>query len=98
MSAVIELTLEAFIERFQPLPHPHGASGGLDFGSGSCLLETFGDDLARVQASHPATIWTLLDGDGELYLASGIHFVNRLGYVGCQHPVPDGHAFECVLD
>lgn len=29
--------------------------------------------------------WTLLDCDGKSILATGFHFVNRLGYVQCRH-------------
>jgi len=47
------------------------------------VAETYGDDLYDVQKhneSHPKTVWTILDVDGELIIAAGYHYVNRLQY------------------
>jgi hypothetical protein len=55
-----------------------------------CLFETYGEELAFVRQQDPRTVWTLLDGDdGDLYVASGYHFVNRIGYLVSTVPVPD---------
>ena len=36
-------------------------------------------------------MWTLIDGDdGDLYVASGLHFVNRIGYLLSRDPVAEG--------
>jgi hypothetical protein len=36
-------------------------------------------------------VWTLIDGDdGDLYVASGLHLVNRIGYLLSRDPVPEG--------
>jgi hypothetical protein len=54
------------------------------------LLETYGDELAFVEALHASTpqhVWTLLDGDdGELYVCAGFHFVNRVNYLITDRP------------
>lgn len=35
-------------------------------------------------------IWTVVDGDdGKLYLTTGVHYVNRVGYVLCEVPFSD---------
>ena len=45
------------------------------------LLETFGDDLARVRSAPSGHVWTVLEGDdGNLYVSAGFHFVNRVAY------------------
>ena len=45
-------------------------------------LETFGADaktVAKINQESPNRLWTVVDGDdGELYLVSGYHHVNRV--------------------
>lgn len=60
----------------------------LDNSEGSTLFETYGDDLATVEAADPLTVWTILEGeDDNQYLAPGFHTVNRLGYVLAEKPI-----------
>ncbi|MBL9118533.1 MAG: hypothetical protein JNL80_01305 [Phycisphaerae bacterium] len=41
-----------------------------------------GDELTFVARQDPLTVWTLVDGDdSSLYLLSGFHVVNRIGYL-----------------
>jgi hypothetical protein len=85
----IELSEDVFDETY-PLLRNHlnpNASWGDGEGSG-CLFETYGEELDFVRKQDPRTIWTLLDGDdGDLYLASGYHLVNRIGYLVSSVPV-----------
>jgi hypothetical protein len=47
-----------------------------------CMFETFSPELDAVAAADPACVWTIVDGeDGSLWLLSGCHPVNRLGYL-----------------
>lgn len=66
------------------------------YGDGpGCLFETYGEQLAFVQQQHPATIWTFIDNDdGDQYVLSGYHFVNRIGYLLSTEPVPEGTNIE----
>src|SRR5580658_9909359 len=86
----IELSENAFDTTY-PLVLNHinpNAGWGNDEGSG-CLFETYGSELDFVRRQDPRTIWTLLDGDdGDLYLVSGYHLVNRIGYLVSTVPVP----------
>lgn len=43
-------------------------------------------EMKALEGHTSETVWTLLEEDGQLYLESGIRFVNRLGYVVCQVP------------
>jgi hypothetical protein len=44
------------------------------------MLETYGEDIARVVATDTNLIWTLVETDyGEL-ISSGYAYVNRIGY------------------
>ena len=91
MSEFIDLTEEEFDDRY-PLKTNHlnpSASWVLGDSDG-CLFETYGEELAFVRRQDPRTIWTLVDGDdGDMYLISGFHFVNRVGYLLSTIAVPD---------
>ena len=90
--SLIEITEDEFDARY-PLrtnhlnPHASWAFGD-DRG---CLFETYGEELAFVRQQDRRTIWTLVDGDdGDQYLQSGFHIVNRIGYLLSTVPVPEG--------
>jgi hypothetical protein len=68
MTIDCDLTEDDFLARFKPVPNPIDPSAGFD----GCLFETFGEDLAY----DPNLVWTVLDGDGQLAIASGFHFEN----------------------
>jgi hypothetical protein len=93
----VEITEDEFDERFPLMPNhlnPNASWSCGDSGAG-CLFETFGSELAFVRQQDPRTIWTLIDGeDGDLYLVSGYHFVNRIGYLVGSTIVPDGVFIE----
>lgn len=87
----IELTEDQFAEQYPLLLNhlnPQASWGGEQ---GGCLFETYGEELAFVGEQDPRTVWTLIDGnDGDLCVLSGIHFVNRIGYLLSERPVPEG--------
>lgn len=71
------LTEEQFAEQY-PLTVNHldtnAAWDGYQF-------ETYGAELQFVREQDPACIWTIMDDDNRnLRVASGYHFVNRIGY------------------
>ncbi len=73
----ISLSDETFWERFKPLKNHLVPSAPFD----DCMFETYGPELAFVQSQSEALVWTVLDCDGEIFIGSGWHFVNRLGYI-----------------
>jgi hypothetical protein len=89
--SLIELTEDEFDASY-PLRtnhlNPHASwTYGDDRG---CLFETYGEELDFVRQQDPRTIWTFVDGDdGDQYLLSGFHFVNRIGYLLSTVPVPE---------
>jgi hypothetical protein len=88
----IELSEDDFDAKYPLVKNHIDPSAGwvIDEGPG-CLFETYGEELDFVRKQDPHTIWTLLDGDdGDLYVASGYHLVNRIGYLLSTVPVPDG--------
>ena len=94
MSTDCELTEDDFLARFKPVPNPIDPGAGFD----GCLFETFGDDLAYVQAQDPNLVWTVLDSDGQLSIASGFHVVNRLGYLIASVPVAPDHIYSVACE
>ncbi|ALV27389.1 hypothetical protein [Pannonibacter phragmitetus] len=64
------------------------------------MFETFGPELDAVSAADPACIWTLVssDDDDGLYLLSGCHFVNRMGYLVTERPWAGDGQLEIRLD
>jgi hypothetical protein len=86
----IQLTEDEFDDQF-PLVvnhlNPNASWGFAD--AGGCLFETYDTELEFVQKQDASNIWTLIDGDdGDLYVVSGYHHVNRIGYLISLAPVP----------
>lgn len=55
-------------------------------------FETYGIELGFVLGiahESPAKVWTLVEGDGGLYIVSGYHLVNRLNYFITEVPSED---------
>ncbi len=94
---IIGMTEDEFDAQYPLVPNhinPNATWSLSESGSG-CLFETFGEELAFVRHQEPRTIWTLIDGeDGDMYVVSGYHFVNRVGYLISKAPVPDGVFIE----
>lgn len=64
-----------------------------------CMFETFGPELDAVAAADPACVWTIVDGeDDRLWLLSGCHFVNRMGYLVTERPWAGEVQLEIRLD
>ena len=90
---------DTFIERFRPKPNHLDFTGGFDFGEGCCLFSSAGKDVKYVLAQRPNTIWTVVEGDdGQLVIESGLHFVNRLGYLVTDVPREDGVTYTVTLE
>ena len=90
-----ELSEEAFDADYPLVPNHLNPRATCAFGdAGGCLFETYGEELAFVRQQDPRCIWTFLDGDDAQYVVSGMHFVNRIGYLISKVPVPDGVFIE----
>ncbi len=89
------LTEEQFDERFPLLTNHLDGNASYD----GCMFETYGPELAFVRQQNPDCIWTLMtDDNGLLCLASGYHFVNRLGYLISTVPVEAGLDYFVPLE
>jgi hypothetical protein len=102
-TTTITLT-EAQLDALFPLVPNHlnpPATWSVDEGPG-CLFETVGPELDFVRQQDPRRVWTLVDSDERQHLLSGIHFVNRIGYLVSRVSLPEGVnavvTLECVSD
>lgn len=95
----IELTEDEFDERFPLVPNHINPSAGWAVGEGGgCLFETYGAELAFIREQDARFVWTLIDGDdGDMYLVSGFHRVNRVGYLISSNPIPEGTCVQVHL-
>jgi len=96
MNNTYTLTEDQFYREYQPQQNPFDNNASW----GGCMLETYGKELEHVKTVFqyaPRRVWTVLDCDGKTILASGFHFVNRIGYVITANPAPEGLYIE-VLD
>jgi hypothetical protein len=92
----IQLTEDEFDERYALVVNPFNPHASWGFGDNEgCLFETYGEELDFVRRQDPQCVWTFVDGDnGDLYVISGFHWVNRIGYLVSREPVPMGTVVE----
>lgn len=97
---LIEFTEDEFDDRYPLVSNHINPSAGWAIGDtgGGCLFETHGEEFAFVKRYDPRKVWTLVDGDdGDMYLISGLHFVNRVGYLLSTVPVPENVTIQVHL-
>jgi hypothetical protein len=91
-----ELTEDEFMARFKPMRGNHTGDQSSGTGLfGDCYFECHGKDEEYVTAYDSNRIWTLVDGERpqDVVLISGLHFVNRCGYLIATVPTEPGHSY-----
>ncbi len=99
MSTMIELNEDQFASQYNPIANQLNPNASFDWGDEfGTLFETFGEELEFVLQQDSLNVWTIVDGDdGDLYVNSGLHFVNRIGYLISQVPVAEHLAIQVRL-
>lgn len=99
MTTLITLSEDQFESRFPLIRNHLNPTACWDAGDGyGCLFDTTGPELDFIQQSNPLTVWTVVDGeDGDLYVISGCHFVNRIGYLVSATAVDAGVQIEAPI-
>ncbi len=90
MTQFTELTEDEFDSEYPLIVNHLNPSAGWAFDDqGGCLFETFGPEYEFVRQQDPQQVWTLVDADdGQMAVISGLHFVNRIGYLISEIPLP----------
>lgn len=91
-----EISEVQFEEEFQPVANVFNP----DASWGGWLFEPDGKELAMVNAifrAAPGKVWTVLERDGKQVISSGMHIVNRVGYIITAGAVPS-HQTITVID
>jgi hypothetical protein len=99
-STDIVLTEDEFDNQY-PLRRNHlnpNAGWGTDKDGDGCLFETYGEEIEFVRNQDPATVWTWVDSDDGPLLLSGLHYVNRIGYLVSTKPRPPNTWVIVLLD
>lgn len=90
------LTHTAWCADYRPLTNP--CRDRTDAPFGGMMFETFGPELDAVRAADPACVWTLVQDGAGLYILSGIHVANRLGYFMTERPWSGDRQAEIRVD
>ncbi len=94
----VKVDEDNWFNTYRPIKNPHEKDAPFD----GCMFETYGKELAQVLTVNPSYVWTYVEVDGNLYIVSGLHLVNRLGYFITEQPCPDDLEIQidanCVND
>jgi len=88
----MQLTWEEFEEKYQPITNHLVKDAPYD----GFMFETYGEELEFVKQADPLTIWTVMEGDEDLFVGNGWHFVNRFGYILTKIPFNDEDQIEVI--
>ncbi|MBI1246872.1 hypothetical protein GC197_03380 [bacterium] len=96
----IALTEDEFCTQFRPLPNPIAAHAQMDFGDAKgCLIETYGPEWDFIKSFDRYRVWTLIDNNaGDMFILSGLHWINRLGYLITANPWPKNTTIEVTFE
>lgn len=74
-----KLTDDQFYDQYTPVKNHIDNNASFD----GCMFETYGEELEHVfkESKKGNNVWTILECDGDWYLASGFHIVNRMGFL-----------------
>lgn len=108
VSGFVVMSFDGWFEAFKPIINTGGLATGLavstsDLQEDHCMFETFGADREKVinvlnDGENALHVWTLLEAEGELFISSGFHYVNRMGYFITLEPAPADKDYEIYYD
>ena len=68
------MTFDFWHEKYKPINNPF-VEGFTE------VFETYGEECDFVHDHDVHNIWTVIEGDDDLHIVSGLHLVNRLNYI-----------------
>ncbi|MFA5366650.1 MAG: hypothetical protein WC333_02100 [Dehalococcoidia bacterium] len=95
----IQLTEEQFDEQYHPVKNHLDNNASFD----GCMFETYGAELQHIVGCLKGTkrqVWTIIESDrnDNIYYLSGLHIVNRLGFLVTLERVPEDTEVEVFID
>jgi len=97
MSIETQISFDDWVATYQPQRNHLDGNAPWD----GLMYETFGPEvefIKTVASTSPDRVWTLVDADGRSVIASGWHFVNRVGYMVTAVPCPPGEFIDVIDD
>jgi hypothetical protein len=92
----LEISEDAFDDHYPLLVNHFDPHAGWAVGEGGgCLFSAYGPEGEFVRQQDPRCVWTFVDGDElDQFVISGMHHVNRIGYLVSKVPVADNVSIE----
>jgi hypothetical protein len=84
--SVTKLTLDDWTEKYTPVANhlDDGASMDLTGDGKGNMFETYGKELEYVMdvfQKTPNKVWTIVEGDDDMYIEAGLRTVNKYGFL-----------------
>ncbi len=73
---MLKLSYEEWADQYRPIQNPYDNNASHDGG----MFETNWLDHKFIKKYPNAVIWTLIDEGNLMWIVSGCHYVNRIGY------------------
>jgi hypothetical protein len=73
---MLKLSYEEWADTYRPIQNPHDDNASHE----GRMFETHGIDYQFIKAHPNHAVWTLIDEGDLMWIVSGCHFVNRMGY------------------
>jgi hypothetical protein len=80
-----KLSFDKWFDKYRPIKNPFNPEGSCE----GTMFETYGEELAFVQARNNDLVWTQVEVDGKMYIIPGFHRVNRFSYYITELPWTD---------
>jgi hypothetical protein len=94
MANFIKMKEQSWFDKYKPIKNHFDDNASFD----GYMFETYGEEWEFVKSQPLNTIWTFIHGDYDtLFLDSGMHIVNRIGYFVTTNPYPDDTVVEVVI-
>ena len=93
---IMNITWEQFLKDYKPAKlNPKSHNDGMI----AYMYETYGWQKKFVMQQEPANVFTLIEDENGWYgIVSGIHKINRLGYLITEIPCPEDVVIQIQLE
>jgi len=89
-----KMTFDSWMDKYKPMKNHIDTNSACE----GLMFETYGPELEFVQQQDLKCVWTYIEEDGELYVVSGFHVVDRIGYFVTEVALNEGCVDFKVLE